>query len=134
MRVVFDSNVLIAAFATHGLCHTLFELCLQGHEIVISRFILEEVEEKLQKKVKVPATIAREIIVYLEKHCLLKRPVPIPSEVCRDPEDSAVLGLAVAAQAECLVSGDEDLLVIKTYHETTILSPRQLYERLQRRR
>ena len=45
MRVVFDSNVLIAAFATHGLCHSLFEICLRSHEIVISDFILSEVEK-----------------------------------------------------------------------------------------
>lgn len=133
MRVVFDSNVLIAAFATHGLCHSLFEICLRGHEIVLSAQILDEVEGKLRKKVKVPAAAVREIRAFLEAHCLLERPVPVPADACRDPKDLPILGLAAAAHADCLVTGDEDLLVIGKYHESSILTPRQLYDRLRSR-
>ena len=133
MRVVFDSNVLIAAFATHGLCHSLFELCLRGHEIFASETILHEVEQKLQHKLKVPSPIVRDIIAYLNKHCRLDRPVPVPPDACRDPKDLAILGLAAVAHAQYLVSGDADLLVLKRYHETAIISPRQLYERLRQK-
>ncbi len=133
MRVVFDSNVLIAAFATHGLCHSLFELCIGGHEVVVSALILNELEQKLRQKIKAPEPTIREIRSYLEKHCLLDRPVPVPAGACRDPKDLPILGLAAAAHAEYLVSGDMDLLVLKRYHESAILSPRQLYERLRRR-
>lgn len=133
MRVVFDSNVLIAAFATHGLCHSLLEICLRGHEVVLSAEILDEVAQKLGKKVKVPAATVREIRAFLEAHCLLERPVPVPSDACRDPKDLPILGLAAAARAECLVTGDEDLLVIGKYHESSILTPRQLYDRLRSR-
>lgn len=133
MRVVFDSNVLIAAFATHGLCHSLFELCLQGHEIVVSDDILREVEQGLRRKLNVPAPIVRDVRSYLESHCSLDRPVPVPEGLCRDPKDSAILGLAAGAHAECLVSGDKDLLILARYHESAILSPRQLYDRLRRK-
>ena len=132
MRVVFDSNVLIAAFATQGLCHCLFELCLGGHKVVVSSAILDEVEQKLRKKIKVPAPTIREIRFYLEKHCILDRPVPVPANACRDPKDLPILGLAAASHAQYLVSGDIDLLVLKRYHESRILSPRQLYDRLRR--
>src|SRR5256885_2243188 len=121
MRVVFDSNVLIAAFATHGLYHSLFELCLRNHDIIISDVILQEVEQKLRQKIRVPASITREILSYLREHCIEDRPVPVPPDACRDPKDLAILGLAAAAHADCLVSGDTDLLVLKHYHETTIL-------------
>ena len=130
MRVVFDSNVLIAAFATHGLCHSLFELCLRGHQIVVSDDILHEVEQKLRKKLKVPVPTVQAVLSYLRLRCLLERPVPVPADACRDPKDLAILGLAVGARADCLVSGDLDLLVLKRHHETAIVSPRQLYERL----
>jgi putative PIN family toxin of toxin-antitoxin system len=50
MRVVLDTNVLIAAFITHGLCSTLLEHCFQLHELVTSEFILSEFREKLIKK------------------------------------------------------------------------------------
>ncbi|MEK7745448.1 MAG: putative toxin-antitoxin system toxin component, PIN family [Elusimicrobiota bacterium] len=132
MRVVFDSNVLIAAFATHGLCHSLFEICLRGHQIIVSEMILQEVGQKLRGKLKVPAPIVKDILSYLRNNCILDRPVPIPEGLCRDPKDSAILGLAAAAHADCLVSGDKDLLVLELYHESAILSPRHLYERLRR--
>lgn len=133
MRIVFDSNVLIAAFATHGLCHSLFEFCLRGHDVVVGEHILDEVERKLQKKLKVPAPFVREIRAYLEKHCSLEHPVPVPSDACRDPKDLPVLGLAVAAHAQYLVSGDADLLILKRWHETLILTPRELYDRLRQK-
>lgn len=130
MRVVFDANVLIAAFATHGLCHSLLELCLRGHQVVLSDQILGELDRKLRKKIGVPPPTVRDILAYLRKNCILDRPVPVPPGICRDPDDLPILGLAAAARAECLVSGDEDLLVVKRYHETDILSPRQLYDRM----
>lgn len=130
MRVVFDSNVLIAAFATHGLCHALLEICLRSHEVVVSAGILDEVEQKLRKKIKVPAGPVRDIRLFLETHCLLERPVPVPSDACRDPKDLPILGVAAAAHADCLVTGDADLLVIGKYHESAIHTPRQLYELL----
>ena len=132
MRVVFDSNVIIAAFATEGLCHSLFELCIRGHEVVVSEGILREVEEKLRKKVKLPPAAVRERLTYLKNHCLVGRTVPVPADACRDPDDLAVLGLAVGTHADCLVTGDQDLLVLERHDETVIRSPRQLYERLRR--
>lgn len=97
---------------------------------MLSDFILQEVEQKLLRKLKVPPPMTRDVLSYLKKHCLLDRPVPVPAEACRDPKDAAILGLAAAAHADCLVSGDKDLLVLARYHESDILSPRRLYERL----
>ncbi len=54
MRVLLDTNVLIAAFITHGTCSDLFEHCIRQHEIVISQFILDELEGHLRKKFKFP--------------------------------------------------------------------------------
>ncbi|NNN06216.1 MAG: putative toxin-antitoxin system toxin component, PIN family [Elusimicrobia bacterium] len=133
MRIVFDSNVVIAAFAAHGLCHQLFETCLREHEVVLSAHILDEVERKLQKKLKAPAPIAREIRAYLETHCALEHANPVPRDACRDPKDLPILGLAAAARAECLVSGDADMLILKKWQETAILTPRELYDRLRRK-
>lgn len=132
MRVVFDSNVLIAAFATRGLCHALFELCLQAHEPVVGEGILDEVAEKLKAKIKLPAAMVRDIRGFLGEHCLVERPVPVPPGLCRDPEDLAILGVAAASRAAFLVTGDADLLVLDRYHETEIVSPRALYDRLRR--
>lgn len=47
MRIVFDTNVLIAAFISHGACNELSEHCELKHHLVLTDFILEELEEKL---------------------------------------------------------------------------------------
>jgi predicted nucleic acid-binding protein len=54
MRVVLDSNVLVAAFGTRGLCEDVLRVCLSRHEICLSEVILSEVQEHLPKKFKLP--------------------------------------------------------------------------------
>ncbi len=134
MRVVFDSNVLIAAFATHGLCHPLFEACVRGHEVFVSARILDEVEKKLIRKIRLPPAAAAEVREYLESHCKVEVPLPVPPDACRDRNDLHVLGAAIAARAEYLATGDDDLLELRRFRETEIVTPRQLYEALRRSR
>ncbi len=50
MKVVLDTNVLIAAFIARGACSVLFEHCVEHHELVASEFILDEVRQHLQDK------------------------------------------------------------------------------------
>ena len=44
---------------------------------------------------------------------------------CRDKEDDSVLACALACKADYLITGDRDLLEIKKFHKTKILSPRE---------
>lgn len=43
--------------------------------------------------------------------------------ICRDPKDDYLLALAKAAKADLLITGDEDLLVLKKYGKARILKP-----------
>jgi predicted nucleic acid-binding protein len=52
--------------------------------------------------------------------------------VCRDPDDDAVLALALAAQADLIVSGDEDLLALRHYQDIPILNPAQAVAQIDR--
>jgi predicted nucleic acid-binding protein len=51
---------------------------------------------------------------------------------CRDPEDLPVIGTALAGGAHYLVTGDKDLLYIREFRGTAILTPREFYEVLSR--
>ena len=132
MRVVLDSNVIIAAYATHGLCHSLFELCLVGHTLITSQDILSEVSDKLENRIKIPPKVNKEILTFLRKNSVVEQPATLDPDMCRDPDDVKILGLAVASHADCLVSGDRDLLVLGRIESTPILSPRDFYTLLQR--
>ena len=54
MKTILDTSVIIAAFASRGLCHAVFELCLDRCEIVLSEEILREVLMNLNRKIKLP--------------------------------------------------------------------------------
>jgi len=51
-------------------------------------------------------------------------PTPLGQRVCRDPDDDTVLGTAIAAHTDCIVTGDEDLLVLHEFQSIPILRPR----------
>ena len=130
MKVVLDTNVLLAALATRGLCEAVVEVCLDAHQIVLSEHILNELRKHLARKLKVPATQADDIVDFLREHCQLVKPAKIPVKACRDRTDLAVLGTAVAAEADCLVTGDKDLLALGEFRSIPILNPRSFYDRL----
>lgn len=133
MRVVLDSNILIAAFATQGLCHALFEACLINQEIILSEEIIREVDRGLRHRIKVQPSVASDIIAFLKEHAQIKTPAFLPKNTCRDPDDIHVLGLAVASKSERIVTGDNDLLVMKSFRGTPILSPREFWNDLQKK-
>lgn len=128
MKLVLDSNVLIAAFATRGLCSSLFEYCLESHEIVLGEPIIREAASNLRKKIKLPGSIVISIETYLRNACTITIPDKIDSSVCRDENDLAVLGTAKAARAKYIVSGDKDLLILKNYLDIAIVAPRAFWQ------
>jgi len=128
MKVVLDANVLIAAFATHGLCEAIFEVCLDRYELVLSEHLLRETEKNLRKKLKLPASVAKDIAALLRDSAAIRTPTDVPADACRDSDDLAVLGLAAAAKADFIVTGDQDLLVLGRFGETRIVSPRAFSE------
>lgn len=130
MKVVLDTNVLIAAFATHGLCESIFTVCLGAHELVLSEHILAECRKHLVKKVKLDARAADDIVNFLREQAEMVTPAPVHPGACPDPDDLPVLGTALAGPADALVTGDAELLKIKVIQGIPILSPRAFYERL----
>ncbi|MCH2156277.1 MAG: putative toxin-antitoxin system toxin component, PIN family [Opitutales bacterium] len=125
---VLDTNVVIAAFASRGLCESLFELCLETHDLVVSDFLLSELEEKLIKRLRLPEDRVSEVLELYSRCSRSIVPVEVSISECRDPEDLLVLGTCRASKADYLVTGDKDLLVLGTFESTSIVSPRAFYD------
>ena len=132
MRVVLDTNVIVAAFAARGLCAEVFEVCISGHSIIISEHILAETQGKLIKKIKLPKKAALAIIDYLRDIAEIVTPVPLDGSICRDRDDTIIIGTAIGGSASFIVTGDEDLLILKAYKGVKILTPRQFWSSLRR--
>lgn len=129
MRVVLDANVLLAGFGTHGLCEALVSVCLESHHLVLSPHILQEIRRYLTSKFKMPIKQADEILLFLKEQAEIVTPTNISTSACRDPNDLAVLGTAVAGLADILVTGDKDLLTLEYFQGIPIVKPRACYEK-----
>lgn len=69
-------------------------------------------------------------VVY-RRHATWVEATGLEEPACRDPDDDWVLATAVAGEAEVIVTGDADLLDLRTYRGIAILSPRGFLEHLQ---
>jgi len=132
MRVVIDANVAIAAAATRGLCEAIMELCIEQHQIILCRGILDEIKDKLRNKLRIPRPIISEFIKILESNAQVLRPRIIDSAACRDPNDLMVLGVAISGDADAIITGDKDLLTLKSYKGVKIVTPRTFWENSQK--
>ncbi len=132
MRVVIDANVLIAAYAARGLCEATVELCIINDDIILTQEIVDDLAEKLIKKIKLPTIKVANIVAYLKNNARFVEPARIPRDACRDPDDLNVLGASIAGEAECIITGDDDLLSLQVYEGVPIVSPRQYWERFKK--
>ena len=123
MRIVFDTNVLISAFIARGASSELFEHCLRNHDIVASRYILDEVDEVLGGKLGFPKREVQEVLGFLAGKLKLVEPELLDGPVSRDASDDPIIACAIASSADCLVTGDEDLLVLKKHEGIPIIRP-----------
>ena len=73
---------------------------------------------------------ANEAVSFLRQQASIVGPAEVPPNACRDSDDLPVLGTALAAGADCLVTGDADLLALGAFRGVPILSPRACYDRL----
>ena len=128
MRVVLDTNILIAFLLTRG--HTISAI-LDGwenvaFELLVSPSLLEEVRRTLEKpelRRRIRPEAARALLEALEKDA-----VRIPGDLVLqgatpDPDDDAIVSCAVEGNADYIVSRDPHLLGLGEYEGIPILDP-----------
>jgi uncharacterized protein len=133
VNLVFDTNVLFAAHISRGKCTMLYELALATQILFTSPWILDELQEKLVTKAKLPMHEAAEVRREVGANARIVDPATLPSRVCRDPDDDHVLGTAIAAHADLIVTGDQDLLVLREYCGIPIINPAECLARMTER-
>lgn len=129
MKVFADTNVLVAAFATRGLCADVIRIVLAEHELVVSTGVLAELTRVLVEKFGVPEATVREIDLFLRTSAtVVAEPPGAQGAGLRDPDDEAILAAALASDAEVLVTGDKDLLEIAERAALRIVDPRGFWQ------
>lgn len=101
---------------------------LSEHQVFVSDTILKEVSRALRKKFKQPESLVQAQLHAIESRTQLSQVDGTLHGVRRDPKDDHVLELAEKAKADYLISGDQDLLVLRKHKHTRIVSPREFLE------
>jgi putative PIN family toxin of toxin-antitoxin system len=128
MKVFFDTNVLVAAYATHGACNELLNYCIACHSIYTSNFVLDELAEKLLHRIKLSGNETEMIIHSLRRNCIIALETPLNRAISRDRDDDHVLAAAIGAKVTCIITGDYDLLVLKKVEDIAIIKPADFWK------
>jgi putative PIN family toxin of toxin-antitoxin system len=128
VRVFLDTNVLVSAFASRGLCAEVLELVLLDHDFILGRNVVREFEKALREKVKLPVARSTEIIDFVSSEAAHIVDNAESASVKVDAADALVLGEALAGHANLFVTGDAALLRLAAIGALKIVSPRQFWE------
>jgi putative PIN family toxin of toxin-antitoxin system len=138
LRVVLDTNVLISSLvAEGGAPRQVLDAWLEDrYTLVTSLYLVEELVHVLSypRIAKRLSLTEGEIAVILA--ALLSKSIVTPGHlrlpgVTRDPKDDAVVACAKEGEADYIISGDQDLLVLDEYEGIQIVTPRRFTEILE---
>jgi putative PIN family toxin of toxin-antitoxin system len=134
--LVIDTNVLLSGLFWHGPPHTLLGKARDGAvDLVLSTELIEELLDVvarpkfagiLARTNRTPERIRTELRMLVD---IVSAP-PLPRPVCRDPDDDTVLACAVAARADLIVSGDDDLRALGKFENIPIVNAAEALIRL----
>jgi putative PIN family toxin of toxin-antitoxin system len=131
-RFVFDANVIISAVLLPGSKpESALRKAQDLGELLVSESIWLELEQVLARpKFNRYITLEErnEFLVDLSETVQFIKVTEQINE-CRDPKDNKYLELAVSGKAECIVTGDEDLLVLNPWRGIEILTVQEFLEK-----
>jgi uncharacterized protein len=133
VRIVADTNVIIAGLVAEGVCRDILKRRLFTCELFTSQPLLDELTETLRDKFGLDPDDLPLLRIYGQTATLVKSK-SLLKPVCRDSDDDEVLATALAGGVEIILTGDKDLLVLKEFHGIKILSPRQFVEWMDRQK
>lgn len=138
MRVVLNTNIVISALLWRGKPYQLLETISHSHELRLfaSPALLEELADVLArpmatKRLALLGKTAAEVLADYQAALEVVEPSAVPRAVLRDADDDQVIAAAFAAQADFIVSGDDDLLSVGRYQGISILTATQALLQIQ---
>ena len=127
MRCVLDTNVVLSALLWNGSPRQLWTVAQRGSVgLFTSEALIDELRDVLSRRkcskrlLEVSLSADRLLNLYL-KTALLVDPVAVP-RLASDPDDDVVIGTALAAKADFVVTGDRTLLSVAEYEGVRMVS------------
>jgi putative PIN family toxin of toxin-antitoxin system len=124
-RFVLDTNLIVsAALLGQSAPRKAFELALSRGELLLSDAMQVELSEVLRRD-KFNRYVSLETrLRFLAGLLSLTAPIAVTEHIdaCRDPKDNKVLELAISGRADCIVTGDNDLLALNPFRSIPVLT------------
>lgn len=132
IRAVLDTNTIVSGVGWGGPPGAVLDAALAGRfEIVTSPALLDELRRVLgYPKLQPVIGDADKLIELLALTAIVITPT-LTVELVRDRDDNRLIEAALAAHANVIVTGDQDLLTLERVDQITILTPREFLEALQ---
>ncbi len=128
MKLVLDTNTVISGFLWRKAPRLIIDAAVEGRiELATSTALIDELTRviartKFSRKISEHGVSARALVERYAKLAELIAPALIRRTVPHDADDDHVLACALAARADCIVSGDRHLLNLKHYHGMRIIN------------
>lgn len=132
MRVFLDTNVLVSAVATRGLCADVLREILVSHQLVVSNPLVLELKNILHTIIGLPQEIISDFVEVLTQDSILSENTDLVTIDINDKDDILILSTALNGNAGLFVTGDKELLELKKIQSMRIISPRKFWEILTR--
>ncbi len=129
MRVFLDTNVLISAVASRGLCADVMREVLISHRLVTCDPLQKELKRNLKNKIKLSGELIEEFVSLLQKDTIQVNPEQVITIKGIDENDRKILTCAIQGNAEVFVTGDKELLGLERINNLEIISLREFWER-----
>ncbi|HMK77992.1 MAG TPA: putative toxin-antitoxin system toxin component, PIN family [Thermodesulfobacteriota bacterium] len=130
MKVFLDTNVLVSAMATRGLCADVLREILTSHQLVVSAALFNELRRVLRKKLQIPDELIDDAIEMLQQDAHFATPSTLSDVKIRDKDDLMILSSALDGSADLLVTGDKELLNLGKIQDMEIVSPRGFWTKI----
>ena len=137
MRAVVDNNVLVSGLLWGDKPGRVLAAVAEGHvQIFLSEELLAELQEVLRRRKFTARLALKELTpstalakVQAIARLVLASPIPAPPPL-RDPDDLAVLACAISAAVDVIITGDKDLLTLKSFEGIPIIDAAEALKRL----
>ncbi|KKQ35522.1 MAG: hypothetical protein US51_C0003G0007 [Microgenomates group bacterium GW2011_GWA2_37_6] len=127
MKVVLDTNVLIAAALQGGFAESIIDMANENLlTLITSEDILNELGNKLRNKFGWKKTDVDFFVTRIRKLSYVVKVTQRVSAIIRDPDDNKILECALSGKADLIVSADQDLIKLKTFEGIGIIHPKTL--------
>jgi len=130
MRVFLDTNVLVSAAATRGLCADILREVLVAKQLVVSAPLIVEIKDVLHTKIGISQETISNFVEVLTQDSIFSENTKLTNIDINDKDDILILSTGLNGDAALFVTGDKELLELQEIQSMQIVSPRKFWETL----